>query len=117
MSEAAVTETTGTGGDVIRCDACPVLCRIRTGQAGACDRYMNDAGRLKRVDALLVTQVKPSSMGAAQIPLSGMPRSSPAPAPVRKTRRFTRSRAKSKAVRRSSGSVMRKIFRRAASRA
>jgi hypothetical protein len=51
MSEAATTDT-----DIIRCDACPVLCRIREGQAGACDRYMNDGGRLKRVDALLVTQ-------------------------------------------------------------
>ena len=53
MSEAAVTTA---DSDVIRCDACPVLCRIRQGQAGACDRYMNDNGRLKRVDALLVTQ-------------------------------------------------------------
>ena len=33
-------------GDVIRCDACPVLCRIRKGQAGACDRYANEDGRL-----------------------------------------------------------------------
>jgi hypothetical protein len=28
-------------GDVIRCDACPVLCRIRQGKVGACDRYAN----------------------------------------------------------------------------
>ncbi len=43
-------------GDVIRCDACPVLCRIRTGQAGACDRYANEDGRLVRVDPLLILE-------------------------------------------------------------
>lgn len=37
--------------DKIRCDACPVLCYIRDGQRGACDRYANDHGRLLRVDA------------------------------------------------------------------
>lgn len=41
-------------GDVVRCDACPVLCRIRRGQAGACDRYANEDGRLVRVDPLLL---------------------------------------------------------------
>ena len=34
----------------VRCDACPVLCIIRPGLAGACDRYANDAGQLVRVD-------------------------------------------------------------------
>jgi len=43
-------------GDVVRCDACPVLCRIRRGQAGACDRYANEAGRLVRVDPLLLLE-------------------------------------------------------------
>ena len=41
-------------GDVIRCDACPVLCRIRKGKAGACDRYANIDGKLARLDPLLV---------------------------------------------------------------
>ena len=50
-------------GDVIRCDACPVLCRIRKGQAGACDRYANEDGRLVRVDPLVVLQ-----RGAAAVP-------------------------------------------------
>ena len=27
--------------DKIRCDACPVLCFIRDGMRGACDRYAN----------------------------------------------------------------------------
>jgi hypothetical protein len=34
----------------IRCDACPVMCYIRPGFAGACDRYANEDGRLVRVD-------------------------------------------------------------------
>ncbi len=36
--------------DTIQCDACPVLCRIRPGLAGACDRYANAAGQLVRVN-------------------------------------------------------------------
>ena len=34
----------------IRCDACPVLCYIREGMLGACDRYANHGGVLTRVD-------------------------------------------------------------------
>ena len=36
--------------DKIRCDACPVLCYIRDGMLGACDRYANRGGVLTRVD-------------------------------------------------------------------
>src|SRR5690606_20728588 len=36
------------------CDACPVLCRIRPGRAGACARYANDDGTLVRTDALVL---------------------------------------------------------------
>jgi 6-hydroxynicotinate reductase len=36
--------------DTIRCDACPVLCYIKLGQTGACDRYGNFNGQLVRVD-------------------------------------------------------------------
>jgi hypothetical protein len=36
--------------DKIRCDACPVLCSIRPGMTGACDRYANQDGQLVRVD-------------------------------------------------------------------
>ena len=36
--------------DKIRCDACPVMCFIRPGLAGACDRYANQDGQLVRVD-------------------------------------------------------------------
>lgn len=36
--------------DKIRCDACPVMCYIKPGMTGACDRYANHAGELVRVD-------------------------------------------------------------------
>ena len=42
--------TTATSGDKIRCDACPVMCYIKPGAAGACDRYANHNGELVRVD-------------------------------------------------------------------
>ena len=35
---------------IVRCDACPVLCRIRPGRAGACARYANENGPLVRTD-------------------------------------------------------------------
>ena len=40
----------------IRCDACPVLCYIKDGRTGACDRYANEGGELVRVDAFTVLQ-------------------------------------------------------------
>lgn len=43
------------------CDACPVLCQITEGRAGACDRYANVAGRLVRVDpVVLMSRGSPS---------------------------------------------------------
>ena len=39
---------------IVRCDACPVLCRIRPGRPGACSRYANDAGRLVRTDPIVL---------------------------------------------------------------
>src|SRR6202011_489180 len=36
--------------DTIRCDACPVLCYIKPGRTGACDRYGNQDGQLVRLD-------------------------------------------------------------------
>ncbi len=49
MSEAAKTEK-------IRCDACPVMCYIADGKAGACDRYANHGGDLVRLDPLTILQ-------------------------------------------------------------
>jgi hypothetical protein len=55
------TTTTVTGSldepiepGIVRCDACPVLCRIRAGRTGACDRYANHEGELVRLDPLRV---------------------------------------------------------------
>ena len=41
---------------IVRCDACPVLCRIRPGKSGACDRYCNNDGNLERVDPLVLVE-------------------------------------------------------------
>ncbi|WP_225771008.1 6-hydroxynicotinate reductase [Inquilinus sp. Marseille-Q2685] len=46
------TEKTEDGR--IRCDACPVMCYIKPGAAGACDRYANHDGTLVRVDPHVV---------------------------------------------------------------
>ena len=40
----------------IRCDACPILCRIREGKTGACDRYGNFDNKLVRMDPLVVLE-------------------------------------------------------------
>jgi len=40
----------------IRCDACPVMCYIADGKAGACDRYANHGGELVRLDPLTIIQ-------------------------------------------------------------
>ncbi len=44
------------GDGIVRCDACPVLCRIRPGRAGACARYANEDGHLVRTDPLVLMQ-------------------------------------------------------------
>jgi 6-hydroxynicotinate reductase len=41
---------------IIRCDACPVLCRIRPGRAGACARYANQDGLLVRTDPVVLLE-------------------------------------------------------------
>ena len=46
----------GTEG-IIRCDACPVLCRIRPGRAGACARYANEDGMLIRTDPVVLLEL------------------------------------------------------------
>jgi len=40
--------------DAIRCDACPVLCYIKPGRTGSCDRYGNLDGQLVRLDPHVV---------------------------------------------------------------
>src|ERR1700752_810764 len=48
LAEAPVAEA------AIRCDACPVLCYIKPGRTGSCDRYGNQAGKLVRLDPHVV---------------------------------------------------------------
>ncbi len=38
----------------VECNACPVLCQISLGRAGACDRYANREGVLVRVDPVVL---------------------------------------------------------------
>ena len=42
------------GDGIVRCDACPVLCRIRPGRSGACARYANEGGQLVRTDPVVL---------------------------------------------------------------
>jgi hypothetical protein len=55
---------------IVVCDACPVRCRIKTGQAGACDRYANLGGALTRVDPLVVAERTVAREGA-MVPFLG----------------------------------------------
>lgn len=61
---------TAAGADLVTCDACPVLCRIRPGRTGACDRYGNVGGRLARLDPLVVAR-RTADAGGAQVPFLG----------------------------------------------
>ncbi len=49
---------------IVTCDACPVLCRIRPGKTGACDRYGNVDGRLMRLDPVVLAQRTLARQGA-----------------------------------------------------
>ena len=55
------------GEGIVRCDACPVLCRIRPGRAGACSRYANRDGQLVRTDPL-VLMTRTVEGGGATVP-------------------------------------------------
>jgi hypothetical protein len=56
MSEATAQAAEAGESGIVRCDACPVLCRIREGKTGACDRYANVGGVLTRTDPLLLAE-------------------------------------------------------------
>ncbi|MEL6482208.1 MAG: 6-hydroxynicotinate reductase [Pseudomonadota bacterium] len=71
MSEQQ-TESGGATGK-IRCDACPVMCYIAEGRAGACDRYANEDGRLVRVDPLTVIAERAASEAGQLVPFLGEP--------------------------------------------
>ncbi|OYX81881.1 MAG: 6-hydroxynicotinate reductase, partial [Azorhizobium sp. 35-67-5] len=53
----------------IRCDACPVMCYIKPGATGACDRYANHAGELVRVDPHVVLD-RALAQGGSVVPFN-----------------------------------------------
>src|SRR6185312_7435750 len=55
--------------DKIRCDACPVMCYIKPGLTGACDRYANMDGELVRVDPHVILH-RTLEQGGAVVPFS-----------------------------------------------
>ncbi len=51
---------------IVRCHACPVICRIRPGRAGACSRYANEGGALVRTDPIVLTRRLAAEGGAVR---------------------------------------------------
>ncbi|MEN5082885.1 6-hydroxynicotinate reductase [Bosea sp. TWI1241] len=52
----SLQEASAAVDDKIRCDACPVMCFIKPGAVGACDRYGNVAGELVRMEPHVVLE-------------------------------------------------------------
>lgn len=50
----------------VECNACPVLCQISEGRAGACDRYANQGGTLVRLDPVVLLR---RTLEAGETPL------------------------------------------------
>ena len=59
-----------TKDGIVTCDACPVLCRIRPGRTGACDRYGNIDGVLTRTDPMVIVSRTAAKQGA-MVPFLG----------------------------------------------
>ena len=57
-------------GDKVECNACPVLCQISEGKAGACDRYANVEGTLIRVDPVVLLRRTLVDDAAAIVPFA-----------------------------------------------
>ena len=55
----------------VECNACPVLCQISEGRAGACDRYANQAGVLVRVDPVVLLRKTLEAGEATLVPFVG----------------------------------------------
>ena len=55
----------------VECNACPVLCQISEGRAGACDRYANQDGVLVRVDPVVLLRRTLDAGEATLVPFSG----------------------------------------------
>jgi NAD-dependent dihydropyrimidine dehydrogenase PreA subunit len=50
--QAALLREVVPPADAVTCDSCPINCRVREGNIGACQRYRNEKGRLVRVTPL-----------------------------------------------------------------
>ncbi|WP_298960492.1 6-hydroxynicotinate reductase [uncultured Methylobacterium sp.] len=72
LSVAARSKKFGAaeGDGIVRCDACPVLCRIRPGRSGACSRYANADGQLVRTDPVVLLE-KTAEAGGRLVPFGG----------------------------------------------
>ena len=55
----------------VECNACPVLCQISEGRAGACDRYANQAGVLVRVDPVVLLRKSIAAGEPTLVPFVG----------------------------------------------
>jgi 6-hydroxynicotinate reductase len=71
--EAALLNAKTVEPGIVTCDACPVLCRIRPGKTGACDRYGNIDGMLTRMDPLTIVIRSPDLVRFAGDDWSGNP--------------------------------------------
>ncbi len=71
--DSALAAAGAAEAGIVTCDACPVLCRIRTGKTGACDRYGNVDGVLTRMDPLTVLTRAPESVRFAGDDWTGNP--------------------------------------------
>lgn len=67
MPEDSIGAPRSAADDKIRCDACPVMCYIKPGMTGACDRYANNAGELVRVDPHVVLD-RTLALGGTVVP-------------------------------------------------
>ncbi|WP_293811414.1 6-hydroxynicotinate reductase [uncultured Bosea sp.] len=67
---ASEVTTAAAADDKIRCDACPVMCYIKLGAVGACDRYGNIDGTLARVDPHVVLN-RTIDQGGEVVPFAG----------------------------------------------
>src|SRR5436190_8927183 len=70
--EAALAAAKTKGEGIVVCDACPVLCRIRPGKTGACDRYGNVDGKLARLDPFVLAQ-RTIDQAGRMVPFLGAP--------------------------------------------
>jgi hypothetical protein len=68
LPENAAPRNERMATDKIACNACPVLCQISVGRAGACDRYANRDGTLVRVDPVVLLRRAASDVSVPLVP-------------------------------------------------